>query len=231
MKLSSLIFFSTFLTVECFSVTAGKSTATLVGEVDVKAAYAASSFPIAPDDLILRAKEVMGPDIGVGTKDDGACLADDFVFCAAVVGPIPKEDYIDALASFKLEDSFDINQNLFGWNVDPLQTNRVWFMSRSVAIHKDTFAGVKATGKELVMPPQLFHLDFNEKGLVKEIGFYTVDRQQGNTGGLGGAFGYFYGVGKPLPIPEAKPFKPSFRFRTLQIVGNIAKKFRGKKKG
>ena len=31
------------------------------------------------------------------------------------------------------------------------------------------------------------------------IGFYTVDRRQGNTGGLGGAFGYFYGTGNPLP--------------------------------
>merc|ERR1712127_260374 len=183
----------------------------------------------APDDLIVRAKEVMGPDIGVGTKDDGACLADDFAFCAAVVGPIPKEDYLDALGNFKLEDSFDIEPNYFGWNVDPMQTNRVWFMGRSIAKHTDTFAGVEATGKELVMPPQQFHLDFNEEGLVKEIGFYTVDRQQGNTGGLGGAFGYFYGVGKPLPIREAKPFKPSFRYRTLQLIGKLAKKLQPKK--
>ncbi len=52
-----------------------------------------------------------------------------------------------------------------------------------------------------------------------------------NTGGLGGAFGYFYGVGKPLPIPEAKPFKPSFRFWMLQKVGSLAKKIKGTKEG
>mmetsp|Transcript_9726 Transcript_9726/g.14968 ORF Transcript_9726/g.14968 Transcript_9726/m.14968 type:complete len:235 (+) Transcript_9726:125-829(+) len=202
---------------------------TLTDEVDVKLAYEKSTFPIAPDDLIVRAKEVLGPEIGVGTKDDGACLAEDFVFCAAVVGPIPRDEYLGALGSFKLEESFDIDSNFFGFNVDPMQTNRVWFMSRAVAKHIATFAGVEATGKELVMPPQLYHLDFNEDGLVKEIGFYTVDRQQGNTGGLGGAFGYFYGVGKPLPIREARPYKPSFRFRALQFIGALAKKIGGKK--
>jgi len=205
------------------------TTSALAPLVDLKASFAASTFPIVPDDLIVRAREVMGPDIGVGTKDGGACLAEDFVFCAAVVGPLPRVDYLGALESFKLEESFDIDQNFFGFNVDPMQPNRVWFMGRSVSKHIGTFAGVEATGKELVLPPQIFHLDFNDKGLVKEIGFYTADRKLGNTGGLGGAFGYFYGVGKPLPIPEAKPFKPSFRFRTLMMIGNIAKKFQGKK--
>jgi len=229
MKFTSILFVLALSSCEGFSASSS-STKTLTPEVDVEKAYAASTFPIAPNDLIVRAKEVMGPDIKVGMADDGACLADDFAFCAAVVGPIPKEDYLGALGNFKLEDSFDIEPNYFGWNVDPMQTNRVWFMGRSIAKHVNTFAGVEATGKELIMPPQQFHLDFNEEGLVKEIGFYTADRQQGNTGGLGGAFGYFYGVGKPLPIPEARPFKRSKRFRFLAFVGEVMKKFQSKKK-
>ena len=199
--------------------------ATVIDEVE---AFSKSTFPIKPDDLIARAKEVLGPDIGIGTKDGGECLADDFEFCAAVVGPIPKAAYLDALGSFKLEDSFDIQQNLFGFTVDPMQPNRVWFFDRQTAKHVDTFNGVEATGKELEMPPQLFHVDFNDDGKVKEFGFYTVDRQQGNTGGLGGAFGYFYGVGKPLPIREAQPFKPSFRYRLLTKLGALAKRFQKK---
>jgi hypothetical protein len=82
----------------------------------------------------------------------------------------------------------------------------------------------------LIFPPQVFHMDFTEDGKVKEFGFYTVDRQYGNTGGLGGAFGFFYGVGKPLPFPEAKPFKPSFRYRMLQKVGGFLQKLQQKKK-
>mmetsp|Transcript_13007 Transcript_13007/g.30802 ORF Transcript_13007/g.30802 Transcript_13007/m.30802 type:complete len:241 (-) Transcript_13007:73-795(-) len=201
--------------------------ATVIDEVE---AFSKSNFPIAPDNLIARAKEVLGPEIGIGTKDGGECLADDFQFCAAVVGPIPKEEYLNALGSFKLEDSFEIQQNLFGFTVDPMQPNRVWFFDRQTAKHVDTFNGVEATGKELEMPPQLFHADFNDDGKLKEFGFYTVDRQQGNTGGLGGAFGYFYGVGKPLPIREAQPFKPSFRYRMLMKLGDLAKKLQKKKK-
>ena len=195
------------------------------GEVNAKLSYAKSSFPIVADDLLNRAKEVLSPQIEIGTKDDGKCLADDFEFVAAVVGPIGKQEYLDALGSFKLTDSFDIEQNFFGFTVDPLQTNRVWFFSRQVAKHIAPFMGAQSTDDELRLPPQLLHMDFNDEGLVKEFGFYTVDRRQGNTGGLGGAFGYFYGVGKPLPIRECQPYKPSFRFRMLNMLGSLGKKF------
>mmetsp|Transcript_32779 Transcript_32779/g.36695 ORF Transcript_32779/g.36695 Transcript_32779/m.36695 type:complete len:228 (-) Transcript_32779:74-757(-) len=197
----------------------------LHGEVNVEEACAASTFAIKPDDLINRTKEVLSPEISLGTKDGGKCLADDFEFVAAVVGPINKEEYLEALNTFQLEDSFDIEQNFFGFTVDPLQTNRVYFFSRQIAKHTGTdFMGAKADGKELILPPQTFHVDFNEQGLIKEVGFYTVDRRQGNTGGLGGAFGYFYGVGKPLPFPECQPFKGSLRFRGLMMMADIAKK-------
>jgi len=198
----------------------------VVGEVDVEAAFAASSaFTIPPAALVARTKEVLSPDIAFGTKDDGKCLAEEFEFVAAVVGPINKTEYLAALETFQLDDSFEIAQNFFGFTVDPLQTNRVYFFSRQIAQHtKQDFMGVKPTGKELILPPQTFHVDYNEQGLITELGFYTVDRRQGNTGGLGGAFGYFYGVGKPLPFPECQPFKGSLRFRGLMMIGNIVKK-------
>lgn len=204
----------------------GTSAFSIPGEIDVDALYSRSTFTIPPADLISRAKQVLSPQVGIGTKDNGQCLAEDFEFCAAVVGPLGKEDYLGALKSFSLDIAFDIQQNYYGFYVDPLQTNRVWFFTRQIAKHIAEFAGVQPTGKELTLPPQLMHLDFNEDGLVKEFGFYTVDRRQGNTGGLGGAFGYFYGVGKPLPIREAMPYKPSLRFRMLQLLGALAKKFK-----
>lgn len=219
-----------FATVAAFA-SVPASNALLPGEIDVESAYAKSTFPIAPPDLLSRARQVLSPEIEIGTKDSGACLADDFEFVAAVVGPIPKSEYLEALNGFKLTDSFDIEQNFFGFTVDPTQTNRVYFFSRQVAKHIAPFMGAKPedTKEILRLPPQLLHMDFNEDGLVKEFGFYTVDRRQGNTGGLGGAFGYFYGVGKPLPIPECQPYKPSFRFRMLGLIGKIGKKFSKKK--
>lgn len=196
-------------------------------EVNTDELYSSSTFPIKPNDLITRAKEVLSSQISLGTKDNGQCLAPNFTFRAAFV-EVNREGYLNALGSFKLEDGFDIQPNYFGFVVDPMQTNRVWFYGRSVARHVGNFAGVEATQKELILPPQSFHLDFDENGLITEVGFYTVDRAQGNTGGLGGAFAYFYGVGKPLPFPEAKPWKPSFRYKMLTKFGNLLEKLRKK---
>jgi hypothetical protein len=199
----------------------------LPGEIDVDEAYASSSFPIRPESLLDRVREVLSSEIEIGTRDGGACLSLDFEFVAAVVGPIPRDAYLDALGSFKLKDSFDIEQNYFGFTVDPMQTNRVWFFTRQVARHVAPFMGATPEntkdGGVLTLPPQLMHMDFDSNGLVREFGFYTVDRRQGNTGGLGGAFGYFYGVGRPLPIPECHPYRPSFRFRTLNFIGKVGK--------
>jgi len=57
-------------------------------------------------------------------------------------------------------------------------------MTRSRAIHKGEFLGAAATGKELILPPECWHMDFDEQGKVLELGFCTADRAQGNTGSL-----------------------------------------------
>lgn len=181
-----------------------------------------------PAALIERAKQVL--EAGVGTTDGGACLAPDFEFCAAVVGPLGRDEYLGALGNFKLEDAFpDLNPNYYGFFVDPFEPHRVWFTSRSTGTHTGPLLGKPPTGKKLSLPPQQFHLDFAPDGLLREIGFYVVDRRQGNTGGLGGAFGYFYGTGNPLPIPECQPYTKSKRFQLLNLVGRIGARLKGGK--
>ena len=197
--------------------------------VDEEKLLAESTFPIPPEKLIERTKEILGPSVGLGTKDGGECLSEDFEFVAAVVGPIGKQQYLNALSSFKLEDAFDIEPNFYGLYVDPMQSNRVWFFNRVRGIHTGDFMGAKASGKEIVYPPQVHHMDFDPEGRLLEYGFYTADRRQGNTGGLGGAFGFMYGVGKPLPIRECQPYKRSFRFRLLNFVGSMAQKLQKKR--
>ena len=207
----------------------GEKTMFDTGFVNEKELLEKSTFPISEEKLLERAKELLSPQVGLGTKDGGKCLADDFEFCAAVVGPIGKEEYLNALGTFKLEESFDIHPNHYGMFVDPLQPNRVWFFNRVTGKHVGKFMGAEPTGKEIIYPPQVHHMDFNEDGKLKEYGFYTADRRQGNTGGLGGAFGFMYGVGKPLPIPECHPYKKSFRFRMLNFVGGFLQKLQKKK--
>jgi hypothetical protein len=191
------------------------------GDIDERAYLSRSTFPIKPDALVALAKDAVFTR-GLGMNDGGRCIAEDFVFRGAHV-ETTRSEFLRALSSFNLGESFRVKQQFFGWIVDPIQTNRVWFMNRQEAEQIKEFYGAML-GQTLVLPPECLHVDFNEYGQVKEFGFYTVDRAQGNTGGLGGAFGYFYGVGKPLPFPEARPYKMSKRRRVFEFVGKLLSK-------
>lgn len=74
--------------------------------------------------------------------------------------------------------------------------------------------GEKPSGKTVKSPPetQSVEFDLSAKGGPK-VKKYTVGHVQdvsvGNTGGLGGAYGLFYGIGRPLPYREARPFRKS----------------------
>ena len=60
----------------------------------------------------------------------------------------------------------------------------------------------------------------------KKIQYTKRDRLPslfGPSGGLGGAFGYFYGIGNPLPIPECRPYQKSWQFSLLGKIGELGK--------
>jgi hypothetical protein len=217
----------------------------LEDEVDEEKMLAASTFPIKPDELINRAKEIIRAQRGIqdGSFDENL-LAPDFRFCAPFVGGatpkspedampgLPKDQYLAALRSFDLLTAFpDMNNNYHAFRVDPFEPNRVWFQTRAVATHTGKLMGKPATGKKLVLPPQAFSLTFNEAGQVTlfNVG-YVIDRTIGNTGGLGGAFGFFWGTGNPLPFPECKPYKPSLQMRSISLVQKLLNLLSGKRK-
>ena len=70
---------------------------------------------------------------------------------------------------------------------------------------------------------------FNADAKVTKFNMGTpVDRTAGNTGGLGGLFAYLHFVGKPLPIPECRPYRKSWQFYLLDTVGAALAKFAAK---
>jgi len=211
---------------------------TLPDEVDEEALLAASTFPIRPEALIDRCKEII---IEQGKIQDGSLdesiYADDFRFCAPFVGGktpvqpddpmpgLPKADYLKALRGFDLLAAFpNMQNNYHRFYVDPFEPNRVWFQTRAKATHTGELMGSAPTGRELELPPQAFSMTFNEQGQVTlfNVG-YVIDRTVGNTGGLGGAFGFFYGTGNALPFPECQPFKPSLQMRSLTVLQKVLK--------
>ena len=132
------------------------------------------------------------------------------------VGPLGKEEFLNAIGSVDMKTAFpDFQGEFYNFNVDPFEGNRVWYIARGRGTNTGPLPpfAPTATGKSLVNPPQACSLTFNEAGLVIKytIG-YIMDRSAGNTGGLGGLYGVLYAIGKPLPFPEARPWKMSKRF-------------------
>lgn len=190
--------------------------------LDEEAMLAASTFPIKPDDLVATAKAwLMKATDG---QYDETSMAETFEFAGPVVGPLSKEQFLTAIGSFDLKEGIpDLTGNMHHFRVDPYIHNRVWFTTIAKGTHTGTLAGqFKATGTAFQSPPQSCSLTFNEDGQVIQytIG-YAMDRRLGSTGGLGGVFGIFYAIGKPLPFPEANPWKISNRYKFFQLLGKV----------
>lgn len=199
--------------------------------VDEAAMLAESKFPIAPADLILKAKTYLAYEQGVSKPE---LLDEAFEFVGPVVGPLGKAQYLKAVGGFHFSDAFpDANAEFHHFRVDPFEPSRVWFTARGKGTNTGASASplfAKPTGKAYVNPPQACSLRFTEDGKVNQytIG-YVMDRRIGNTGGLGGIYGIAYAMGKPLPFPEAQPWKPSFKYKIFQKIGGFLQKLQDKK--
>lgn len=198
-----------------------------IGEIDVSATMAKSKYPIGPDDLIKKTREIIQSEFGTkaGSNPDDL-LAEDFQFVAPIVGPLRKDEFLRAFGGFKLRDAVpDFVDNVI-FQVDPLEPNRCWFISRSVGTHTGPlmFGGktIAPTNKKIYMPPQASSMLFDEEGKCYTLTVgYTMDKRIGNTNGLGALFGILYAVGHPIPCPEAKAlYNPSLRFESfLRLAG------------
>ncbi|XRB03451.1 GONST5 protein [Pycnococcus provasolii] len=189
---------------------------------DAAGMVASNGFPIAPDMLILQAKKVLAANNGC---DDPDLLADDFKFVAPVVGPLSKKEFTNAFASFKIDDAFpDINANFHNFWVDPFEPGRVWYVTRATATHTGTLAGaIPPTGIRVDSPPQANSMTFNVDGQCTQLTVgYVLDKQLGNTGGLGGVFGILYAIGYGLPFPEAQPWEKSWQYALFQQTSGFA---------
>ena len=192
--------------------------------LDEAAALQAADFALPPDELIGLAKRFLLSSGGFGADAD--LLSAEFAFVGPVVGPLSKDAFLSAIGSVDVSGAFpDFNPQFSMFQVDPLEGNRVWYVARGRGTNTGPFLPfvTEPTGKELVNPPQACSLTFDEQGLVTKYTIGVVmDRQVGNTGGLGGLYGILYAIGKPLPFPEAQPWQMSKRYRLFQAIGNLA---------
>ena len=198
-----------------------------LAEVDADAMLSSQSFPISADDLVAKAKDFIASDYGA---EDTAMLAADFQFVGPIVGPLSRQEYLDALGG-NLNPSVgfpDLVGRQFGFHADPIEPGRVWWVSRPTGSFTQPFFGAdpeEGPPRIIETPPQAMGVVFNTEGRVSKINVGVVmDRTSGNTGGLGGLFGFLWFVGKSPPVREYQPFNPSWQFALLQKVGPLLAK-------
>jgi hypothetical protein len=188
-----------------------------------------STFPIAPEELIAKCKLCLVKNFGCAQPD---LLADSFQFVAPVVGPLKKIQFVEAFNSFDIMIAFpDMKFQYHDFRVDCLEPSRVWYTARAVGTNTGSFAGtLPATGKRVESPPQACSMCFDASGRCTQLTVgYVMDKQLGNTGGLGAVFGLLYAIGYPLPFPEAQPWQKSWQYAAFQsgsgVLQNLSKMF------
>jgi len=192
-----------------------------------------SSFGFSPAQLIEKTKTFVSKEVKFGSKNPDV-LAEDFQFIFPIVGPLTKVEFTTVFSSFKVDDAFpNSKNNFFGFTVDPVEPNRVWYFSRAVLKHEGTLKFGKlelpATNKTVIHTPQAFSVSYDGEGKIyKFTGGYPIDKTVGNAGGLGGVLGMIYAIGGKLPLgPEAKPWKPSLQWEAYaKRLGQIQKEWK-----
>lgn len=156
--------------------------------------------------------------------DNPDLLSDDFQFLFPVVGPLTKQQFVKAFSEFKVRDAFPTSSaNFYNFRVDPLEPNRIWFMSRGAYEHLGTLnfgpSKFPATNKRVCLPPQCFSMSFDAQGkCYKLTGGYNVDRSAGDSDGLGGMFGIVHALGLlKLPFAEGRPWKRSLMWEAFAL--------------
>ena len=140
--------------------------------VDTKASL--SEVEAKGAELIAKTKVLVLAEFGAKRPD---LLSDDFQFTFPVVGPLGRDEFVEAFSSFKLRDAFPESRgNYFGFCQDPLEPNRIWFISRGTFPHTGTLnMGVKykPTGKTINVTPQTLSMSFDEQGKCYKLTGYA----------------------------------------------------------
>ena len=167
---------------------------------------AAATTQTASTALIDTAEMFINAKSGFYSPYDTDAFSEEFVFRGPVIGPLNKQDYLSTMDTFKVYKAFpDISPNAFGFAVDPIDARRVWFFCRNTGTNTGPFGlgyGLEAppSGNAVIGVPEAFSITFDEDDRVKLLTVgYVADRFQGNTGGVGAAFGLLRVAGIPLP--------------------------------
>jgi len=156
---------------------------------------------------------------------DESLLADDFVFRGPVIGPLNKQDYKQVLEYFGMYKAFpDLDNNCFGFSIDPENPLRVWFFMRATGTYQQPLGGpigniLQPNNQKYRGSTEAWSLIFDEKLKVRLINAgYVADRfdEKATTNGAGLSFGILSSLGLSLPSATGDP-----RLRLVQGLASL----------
>jgi len=186
-------------------------------------------IPAADHPLINLANDLLYRKSGFYSAADPDVFSSDFIFRGPYIGPLNKKDYLDTMGTFKIYEAIpDINPNAWGWSIDPIDPNRVWFMVRNTG----TFTGKPGIGLGSSLPsfppngakikgcPETFSMVFDSQQKLKHLTVgYVADRFEGNVSGKGAAVGIFNAIG--LPFPRPGPMLKFAQWFTSEVASEV----------
>jgi len=208
-----------------------KSPQVLVPRATATGSEPVSTTSLSPDELIdLTKKYVFAPDLEYIRNS----LSEDFVFRGPIIGPLNKSDYLQSVTSlvgtgvdFYGDVIQDYQPNAFGFSIDPVEPNRVWYFVRERGFFKGdldspSLGQLSANGKEFIAPPEARSVTFDANGKVIRYTLgYAADRFTGdNTKGKGGIFGALHVMGVDIPSEPGNPVTGFMQWLGTEVLKN-----------
>ena len=187
-------------------------------EEDAAAAPAeAAAAVVSPSASVVidKAKAFIACASGYYSPVDPSFYDEDFVFRAALIGPLTKADYMRTMSTLRVYTGFpDLAPNAFGFTVDPTEPLRVWFWTRATGTFTQPwkpfgkgadFLALQPNGALARLPTESFSITFTPEGKVRFLTVgYVANRwdmavpegERQNTGGYGAVLGLFYAAGQ-----------------------------------
>lgn len=191
-------------------------------EAGTTTANTPSDFPFTPSQLIELFKFTA---LRLFITADSSVLAENFRFVGPVVGPLNKCEFVNRFFSFNLSEGFpDHTSGIHSLRVDPFDPRCVWFTTRFEGENTGKLAGgsIEPTGKWVNSGSETASMTFDNEGKVVKLTVgYVMDKEVGNTGGLGAVFGIVYAIGRAPPFPEAWPWRKSWQYRIFEWIQGL----------
>ena len=174
---------------------------------------------------VLQAARTFMKATGYFDPLNASLLADDFVFRGPVIGPLNKDDYQEVLEYFGMYKAFpDMENNCFGFTIDPENPLRVWFFLRATGTYQHPLGGpvgriLRPQNQSYRGSTEAWSLTFTQDLKVQFINAgYVADRFDANatTGGAGLSFGILQSLGLSLPSAAGDP-----RLRIIQGMASF----------